>query len=361
MGCFEIEDACCVDEAFKKLSTGQYDAVISDYEMPQKNGLDFLKALREQNNLIPFVLFTGKGREDVAIQALNLGADRYLNKHGSPEVVYGELADAVNKTVERKKSAQLLAKSESKYRMLVRESLQGMAILQPAPLRLVFSNAAIEKIFGYSHEEFMSLSPAEIMSLVYPEDRAAFFSRMERRLQGEAVESLYEFRAVRKDGSVIWLEALSNRVEYEGQTAVQAIFLNIDSRKKTEEIVRKSEQRYRELANFLPQIVFETDLTGKLTFFNQKGLEITGFTREELEKGVNMLSFVVPEHQKRALENTMKALSGKEVLDMEYTLYKKNGTTFDAIVSAAPIISENKVNGIRGLVIDVTGIKKSEK
>jgi PAS domain S-box-containing protein len=184
---------------------------------------------------------------------------------------------------------------------------------------------------------------------------------MERRLQGEAVESLYEFRAVRKDGSVIWLEALSNRVEYEGQTAVQAIFLNIDSRKKTEEIVRKSEQRYRELANFLPQIVFETDLTGKLTFFNQKGLEITGFTREELEKGVNMLSFVVPEHQKRALENTMKALSGKEVLDMEYTLYKKNGTTFDAIVSAAPIISENKVNGIRGLVIDVTGIKKSEK
>ena len=114
MGNFEIDNACCVDEAFKKLSTGQYDVVISDYEMPQKNGLDFLKELREQKNQIPFILFTGKGREDVAVKALNLGADRYLNKNGSPETVYCELAHAINKTVERKKSAQLLAASEFK-------------------------------------------------------------------------------------------------------------------------------------------------------------------------------------------------------------------------------------------------------
>ena len=65
---FDIDNACCVDEAFKKLSTGNYDVVVSDYEMPQKNGLEFLKELREQNNNIPFILFTGKGREEVAIK-----------------------------------------------------------------------------------------------------------------------------------------------------------------------------------------------------------------------------------------------------------------------------------------------------
>src|ERR1039457_592650 len=55
MGSFEIEEACYVDEAFEKLSTGQYDVVVSDYEMPRKSGLEFLKELREQNNQIPFI------------------------------------------------------------------------------------------------------------------------------------------------------------------------------------------------------------------------------------------------------------------------------------------------------------------
>ena len=68
-GNFEIDHACCVDEALKKLSTGQYDIMISDFEMPQKNGLQFLTQLRKQKNDIPFILFTGKSREEVAIKA----------------------------------------------------------------------------------------------------------------------------------------------------------------------------------------------------------------------------------------------------------------------------------------------------
>ena len=112
---FEIDNASSVDEAFKKMEQQTYDAIVSDYEMPQKNGLEFLKELREQKNEIPFIFFTGKGREEVAVKALNLGADRYINKNGSPETVYCELADAINKTVERKKSRELLAESESKY------------------------------------------------------------------------------------------------------------------------------------------------------------------------------------------------------------------------------------------------------
>ncbi len=98
--------------------------------MPQKNGLEFLKELREQKNDIAFIIFTGRGREDVAVKALNLGADSYLNKNGSPETVYCELAHAINKSVERKKSKNLLTKSESKYHSLVEKSLQGIMIAQ---------------------------------------------------------------------------------------------------------------------------------------------------------------------------------------------------------------------------------------
>ena len=104
----EIGSACCVAEAFKKLATGNYDIVVSDYEMPQKNGLEFLKELKQQKNEIPFILFTGKGREEVAIKALNLGADGYFNKQGTPETVYGELAHGIRQSVEREKAKDTL-------------------------------------------------------------------------------------------------------------------------------------------------------------------------------------------------------------------------------------------------------------
>ena len=109
-GSFDIDQACCVDEAFKKLTVGHYDIVISDYEMPKKDGLEFLKELRKQNNETPFILFTGKGREEVVIKALNLGADRYVNKQGNPETVYGELT-----TREQSKTSKKARKSTKHF------------------------------------------------------------------------------------------------------------------------------------------------------------------------------------------------------------------------------------------------------
>ena len=118
MANFEIDQACCVDEAFKKLANVQYDVVISDYEMPLKDGLQFLMELRKKKNGIPFVLFTGKGREEVAIKALNLGADAYVNKQGNPETVYGELKYALIKTIERKRPRSLFEKMRRSFKQL---------------------------------------------------------------------------------------------------------------------------------------------------------------------------------------------------------------------------------------------------
>jgi len=75
-GSFQIETVSSVKEAQQKISQKQYDAIISDYQMPEKTGLEFLKELRDNGNEVPFILFTGDGREEVAIEALNFGADR---------------------------------------------------------------------------------------------------------------------------------------------------------------------------------------------------------------------------------------------------------------------------------------------
>jgi PAS domain S-box-containing protein len=356
---FEIDTALSVDEAFQKMEKQTFDAIVSDFEMPLKNGLEFLRELREQRNEIPFILFTGKGREEVAVEALNLGADRYINKNGSPETVYCELAHAINKTAEQRKSRKLLAASESKYRMLVEKSLQGILITLADPLRLVFANDTMGKILGYSSQELMSLSPERIMGLVYHEDRAVFFKRMENRFRGKPAESCLEFRAVRKDGSIIWLDALSSRVEYDGQPAVQGVFLDVNERKKAEEVLRRSEEKYRELANCLPEIVFETDMNGQLVFANERAAEISGYSLSEIEKGLNLLQFIAPEDRERGTKIIQRLLAGGGCVPAEYTFVRKDGTTFPALITATPRISENKVAGLRGLVIDITERKQA--
>ena len=110
----------------------------------------------------------------------------------------------------------------------------------------------------------------------------------------------------------------------------------------------------------MPELVFEADISGRISFFNQIAFEITGFTPEELEKGMNVLSFVVPEEREKAKENITKSMTGKNLGTNEYTLLRKDGSTFPALVRTNPIISDTKVKGIRGIVMDITDRKQME-
>ena len=157
------------------------------------------------------------------------------------------------------------------------------------------------------------------------------------------------------------MEAFATPIENDGKPAVQAMFLDIDEHKKAQEVLIKSEQRFREIANFLPEIVFETEITGKITFFNQRAFEITGFSAEELKKGMNMLSFVIPEEQEKARENITKSMQGKNIGNNEYVLLRKNGSTFHALVRTSPIIFETKLKGIRGMVMDINKLEQYSK
>jgi PAS domain S-box-containing protein len=141
---------------------------------------------------------------------------------------------------ERKRTESELRESELKYRVLVEHSLQGMVVAQGLPPRLVFANAALADILGYTVEELVALSPEGVVTLVHPEDRELFFSRYRDRVQGKPTVPGYEFRGIRKDGTTCWLELHASPVNYDGQPAVQAVFVDITERKQAEEQLRES-------------------------------------------------------------------------------------------------------------------------
>jgi PAS domain S-box-containing protein len=136
------------------------------------------------------------------------------------------------------------------------------------------------------------------------------------------------------------------------------MFLDVNERKKAEEVLRRSEEKYRELANCLPEIVFETDMNGQLVFANERAAEISGYSLSEIEKGLNILQFIAPEDRERGTKIIQRLLAGGGCVPAEYTFVRKDGTTFPALITATPRISENAVTGLRGLVIDITERKK---
>lgn len=103
-GGFQVDTARLVEEAREKMKKESYDVIVSDYQMPGKDGLEFLKELREKGNDVPFIIFTGKGRQEIATEALNLGADGYFSKIGDPETVYNELGQGICQAQEKKRT-----------------------------------------------------------------------------------------------------------------------------------------------------------------------------------------------------------------------------------------------------------------
>ncbi|MFW5946468.1 MAG: response regulator [Candidatus Natronoplasma sp.] len=92
---FEVRTASNVREALELIEKDGYRAIISDYLMEERDGLDLLEEVRKEKEDLPFIMFTGKGDEDVAQRALNLGADRYIKKKGDAKSQYDKLAEAL--------------------------------------------------------------------------------------------------------------------------------------------------------------------------------------------------------------------------------------------------------------------------
>jgi PAS domain S-box-containing protein len=250
---FEIDKACCVDEAFKKLSTEQYDVVVSDYEMPQKTGLQFLAELREQNNQIPLILFTGKGREEVAIRALNLGADGYINKQGDPETVYGKLSHSVKQCFARRNIEKLLTESEKRSKAIVDHSPIGIAT-SGVDKHFLSANEAFCKIIGYTEGELRSLTFKDI---TYPADLKESTIKMEELENAILSSFVLEKRYVKKDETVINGKIMVSAVR--NQNGKPDLFIaeleDITEHKKTEEHQKVLERKLDEYSKHLKCMV----------------------------------------------------------------------------------------------------------
>ncbi len=172
----------------------------------------------------------------------------------------------------------------------------------------------------------------------------------------------YEHQVIAPDGKIRWQQWTDRALFDEQARAVeyQSIGTDITERKEAEEALRRSEGRFRELAELLPETIFEVDVKGNLTFVNRKAFDYFRYSEPDFDRGLNAFDMLAPEDRDRAKENISKILRGEEAGLSEYTALRKDGSSFPCMVRSARIIHDGKPAGLRGFIIDLTGRKQEE-
>ena len=184
---YSVQCALSGKEAIDLMAARKLDAIVADYQMPGMDGITLLKKVRENNKTLPYILFTGRGREEVAIEAINEGADFYLQKGGSARVQYAELAHKIRIAVERRVAEAALRESEALNRKIL-ENLPDYVVVYGVDGKILYANPASAEVLGYSVEELVGKS---VLTYVTEDYRAMASARLTSR-RSEKDNSLYE-------------------------------------------------------------------------------------------------------------------------------------------------------------------------
>jgi PAS domain S-box-containing protein len=134
----------------------------------------------------------------------------------------------------------------------------------------------------------------------------------------------------------------------------------IIERKQAEEALRESEERFRVMADLLPQIVFESDALGRLTYVNKQAYRILGYPEDSPVTGINTLDLYVPEDRSRAVDNIKRRIMGQREDSNEYTMVRTDGALLNVLVYSNPIMEGDQMAGLRGIIVDITPLKQAE-
>ncbi len=309
---FEIEHVDRLEAALARLEDEGFDVVLSDLDLPDSQAGETVAKLREHIPNMPLVVLTGREDEALAHKSARAGVQDYVYKSEATssllarsmmyaierQQAHAKLEQGVeertaeleqvnvnlrqaNQALEaeiaiRKRVEKALRESESKYRNLVEQSLQGLVIAQANPLRISFASEPMEAITGLSPEEMEALNPRQLVGLIHPGDRERFFQKFRDRLRGEDVPPRDEYRLLHKSGEVRWIELYSSRVEFEGAPAVQGVFLDVTERKRAEETLRQRTAQLVALRKMRLELIAELDLDALLHSIVSQAIELLG-------------------------------------------------------------------------------------
>ncbi len=238
-GRLKVETAISAKEALGKMAQGRFDAIVSDYQMPEMDGLEFLSTVRVHDKQIPFILFTGRGREEIAIEAINSGVDFYIKKGGEPNAQYTELANAVHQAIARRRAEKAQLEGQDRYRSLCND-IHSLVFSHDLEGKFIDANPAALRCFGYDLDEVVGMN---VMDLLDPEQFDVFRSRVEEIVQTGIQSRPDKYRIRRKDGPFLTIETSGSLLYQDGiPYGICGIARDVSERERAAEAIAKAKK-----------------------------------------------------------------------------------------------------------------------
>jgi PAS domain S-box-containing protein len=299
-------------------SANDFDIVLLDLALPDASGselvLDTLKLTKDT----PIIVLTGYGNKAFGLTAISLGVDDYLLKD---EINSTYLNKSIAYAIERKRIKHHLEISEKKYRGIFEFNPIAMYVYDAETKKILDVNEAAVRQYGYTRVEFLNLSLYDLRSA----DQANAFEEAFRTVRNnDNPLSIWVFEHQKKDGTKILVELQNTNIDYDGSTAGIVIANDITERTKAEEQIRKSEERYRAVAQTAKDAIITIDTHGIVIDWNTGAENIFGYTKAEMIGDATMLHQIIPEHfRKQHVAGIQKVSAGNhtkldgETIEME--------------------------------------------
>jgi PAS domain S-box-containing protein len=348
-----VETTTAPAQAIDRLDAGRFDCVISDYDMPGMDGLELFEAVREDHPLVPFVLYTGKGSEEIASQAVNAGVTGYFQKGGPDQ--QRRLANRVEQAADEYRT-----KIEADRYSTVLRALEYPIYVVDETGVFSYVNDRFLEVTGYDREEIVG-SGTDIIK-----DEAAVATAEENLgsiLSDEGPDTAqFDVEIVAKDGERIPCRDHMGVLPYEGEEfrgSVGILRTVCDERRREAELGRKTKA-----IDEAPIGIVITDPSREdnpMTYVNDRFLEVTGYDREEAV-GRNCRFLQGPETRSEPVAELRRAIDEGESTTVELRNYRKDGELFWNRVTISPIRNESgEIEHWIGFQKDVTEYKQRER
>ncbi len=339
------------DDVLNLIEKETFNCIVTDYKLNGMNGLQLASKIREKSK-IPIILYTGKSEELIAERAFLIGIDDYIRKEDNPSH-YQLLIKRIKNVVDKKNIEDL-------YLKVVEEARDGIAIIVNS--KVAYANKAMSDILGYEYpEEFIGKKIIE--DFVTKPNQSIYEKRIKDRLSG-SLPPLMEYYAKKKNGEEIILETLTTKIVYNGQIGLLTFCRDITERKRIEQNLTKSEERFRSLVTMAPDGIITMDIKGKITYVNPSFLKLTGFEENEI-LGQSILKLQtlrikdIPSYTKLFT----KLIFGSGSLDspIEFVFKKKDGTEGIGEGRAQAVSPGGSGKEVLMIARDITERKKLEE
>ena len=308
------------------------------------------------------------------LRYINERCKTFYNSKGKAVRSLGTVQDVTEQIIANKK----LQKSEQRFKALFEAANDAIFIMKDD--KFIDCNKKTLEIFRCKKSQIINKSPVQFS----PEKQAdnsnsteSALKKINATLKGKP--QVFEWIHKKLDGELFDAEVSLNKIDIDNDIYIQAIVRDITERKKAEEQIQilnenleqkvkertheleQSEQKFRDIAELLPQAIFETDLQGKITYTNKYGYKLTGYSLKDLKKGISIYQAVDPTEREMLKRNIQQKLKGRSTSPNEYNLITKKATKKPILIYSSPIIRNEKIEGLRGILVDISTRKKYEE